>query len=548
MTIKQLYNWHRKLSIIIAVPVLLWATSGLMHPLMTNMRPKVKQQSIQAQAVDTAMLKVPLQQVLQQSHIDSFTSMRLVNIGRFWFYQVKVPQFSGLLYFSTLNGKLLNNGDALYARYLAKQFLEGNGNAAGKDNMQHRHMAMPATAAASVPQAAAPAAEEDCCSAASSMANDTQGGAAINNVSFVEGFTSEYKPINHLLPVYRVDFARADGIRIYVETAQSRFAFAVDHNRAAFDTFFQLFHTWSWIQFLGSGKFAVEVGLALLAFLTAVAGLYLFFNTKSGKASGNTLVKARKRHRYTAVVASVFTLMFSFSGGYHAFTKLTRPEEKPQAVAQVFHTKNIQWDFARVSQALDDSTARIANIALVQMNGRPYWQILLLPAQQHMQAPAHHMDLMKDMKAAAPDIRYIDAGDYTQLPEGDRQYAVYLANMLGHHTVNEVQSSSQVTAFTDEYGFINKRLPVWKIAYAAHHDERFFVETTSGALAAHINNLDMYEGYSFALLHKHHFMDWAGKQVRDGSTIVAASLQILLVVVGLVLYFVRKKRLAQKQA
>ena len=510
---------------------------------MTSMRPKVAQQSVTMPAVDSSMVKVPLQQALLQSHIDSFNSVRLVSIGRFWFYQVKVPQFSGLLYFSALNGKLLNNGDALYARYLAQQMLTGPAKQGGADSAMHHHdaaMPMPMPAAAtSVPAAAG--AEEDCCSAASSLVNNTSGGAAVSNVSFLEGFTSEYKSINHLLPVYRIDFERADNIRIYVETAQSRFAFAADNKRQAFDTFFQLFHTWAWLDVLGRGKHAVILLLAGLAFVTAVMGLYLFFTTSSKKSNGNKLVKARRRHRYTAVTASLFTLLFSFSGSYHAFAKLMRPEEPPQGVVAVFHTKDIDFNWQKISAAVDDSTARIANASLVQFDGNHYWQLLLQGVQHAMPGTASHMDMMKDLKAPAQDIRYVNAANYSLLPEGDRRYAVFLAGMLSQHPPATVQSSALVTAFTDEYGFINKRLPVWKIGYAGNHQERFFVETLSGQLAAHINNLDMYEGYSFALFHKHHFMDWAGKSVRDGSTIFAASLQVLLVVVGLMLYFRRKK-------
>jgi len=50
----------------------------------------------------------------------------------------------------------------------------------------------------------------------------------------------------------------------------------------------------------------------------------------------------------------------------------------------------------------------------------------------------------------------------------------------------------------------------------------------------------MVEGYSFAILHKFLFMDWAGKNIRD-LTMVLAALAILIVsVLGLIL-FIKKK-------
>jgi len=33
---KNIYKWHRTLSLIIALPVVRWAASGFMHPIMTN--------------------------------------------------------------------------------------------------------------------------------------------------------------------------------------------------------------------------------------------------------------------------------------------------------------------------------------------------------------------------------------------------------------------------------------------------------------------------------------------------------------------------------
>ncbi|WP_204319569.1 hypothetical protein, partial [Klebsiella aerogenes] len=77
------------------------------------------------------------------------------------------------------------------------------------------------------------------------------------------------------------------GIRLYVETAQDRFAFAMDNKRMIFDTIFTLFHTWSWLSFLGKGKIIVEALLCLLAIATTLMGLYIFFTTKTKKVAGN---------------------------------------------------------------------------------------------------------------------------------------------------------------------------------------------------------------------------------------------------------------------
>jgi hypothetical protein len=87
-----------------------------------------------------------------------------------------------------------------------------------------------------------------------------------------------------------------------------------------------------------------------------------------------------------------------------------------------------------------------------------------------------------------------------------------------------------------EYGFVNKRLPVVKLAYDTPEKTTYFIETSTSRLAAKIKSSDMVEGYSFAILHKFLFMDWAGKNIRD-LTMVLAALTILIVsVLGFILF------------
>ena len=85
---KKLYKLHRQLSIIIAIPVFLWASSGFMHPLMTNIRPAIATQGWPAVAVDSSRLRVSLVTALRKHHLDSFANVRLVHIDTNWFWQV----------------------------------------------------------------------------------------------------------------------------------------------------------------------------------------------------------------------------------------------------------------------------------------------------------------------------------------------------------------------------------------------------------------------------------------------------------------------------
>jgi hypothetical protein len=90
-------------------------------------------------------------------------------------------------------------------------------------------------------------------------------------------------------------------------------------------------------------------------------------------------------------------------------------------------------------------------------------------------------------------------------------------------------------------GFVNKRLPVWKVVADGEQSERFYIETSTGTLAARVDDKDLPEGYSFSFLHKHHFMDFTGKVGRDLSTMFWAAMQIAMVVVG-IFFWINKTR------
>jgi hypothetical protein len=489
-----------------------------MHPIMTNLRPAVKMQSIPVETPGTYSIKLPLQQALQQNHIDSIYSVRLVHIDTNWFYQVKTGIPYGLIYISAKNGSILPKGDWLYAQYLARLFLEGPAHKGKPQPQMEMPAGMPMSSIA------------DCCGEAANIVLNNKTGVPIAGASLMRAFNGEYKSIYCLLPVYKVTFKRDDNIRIYVETGQDRFAVAVDKNRAAFTTFFDLVHTWGWIDFLGKGRILVEMFFTALGFVTALMGIYLFFTTQSKKVAGNSLVKSRRNHRYTAIVASLFTLMFTFSGCYHAFSKLSVNEKEVRAVTHSFATSGIELNLNKLHSLIKKP---IANIGLIWLGGKPYWQVYLNGGKKWHK----NKDLMKDMGADAAVVSYVNANDYSILKDGDKAYAQELASQLGGHQPKQIVSAELVTRFTDEYNFTDKRLPVWKINYPFNHRERLYVETSTGVLAKNTNDSELYEGYSFALFHKHHYMDFAGKTTRDISTMVGAALQVLMIVIGLVLYF-----------
>lgn len=81
-----------------------------------------------------------------------------------------------------------------------------------------------------------------------------------------------------------------------------------------------------------------------------------------------------------------------------------------------------------------------------------------------------------------------------------------------------------VTRFDGEYGFVFKRLPVWRVAFV--RGVGVFVDPDDGAIAAVTDPADRAEQWFFAHIHKLEWLSgWIGGTPRDG---VAMALALVL--------------------
>ncbi len=518
---KKLYQLHSIISLVIAIPVILWAASGFMHPIMTTIRPQVKATSLATVPIDYSRIKLNPKDALTINKIDSFHDVRLIHIDTNWFYQVQHDLATAPVYLSCVDGKMLANGDELYARYLARQFLDG----------QEKYLNNPVLPTASLPL-------HDCCESAKKAIFNHKSGSPVQHVESVKSFDAEYGEVNKILPVYKVSFQRKDGIRIYVETIQDRFVYAVDDKRASFDTIFSIFHTWDWADSLGNMKLYVMAILLSLTMMTALFGIYLFFTTKHIKPNGNRRLNPRYNHRWVSITASLFTLMFSFSGAFHAIEK-TEPDSRYDYYNnQMIETAQLQF---AVNHVFNNSATKMSNLSVVKIHDSIYWRFIR-QEEPMKKTSGSKPQWSKDKKTTMPVTFYFQDVNGQDFPDGEMKYAQYLADHFRGTEDGQSINTKPITFFEGEYGFVNKRLPVWKIEYSTNDNERYYVETTTGKLAVRIDDNDLAEGYSFSFLHKHHFMDFAGKPARDFSTMFWAAMQIVMVSVGLYYYFSKRNK------
>lgn len=303
--------------------------------------------------------------------------------------------------------------------------------------------------------------------------------------------------------------------------------------------------------------------LSIIGF-SAISGIVIYgFLWKQFKKADSLEPKKgiRKYHRQIGIWVSLFTLTFAFSGAYHATTKWDPYTLDQMVYEPTFKTKEI----VLANNKLNLDWNRFQNQSIITFNDSIYYRCELEEAAKGKFKKPKSDSNSKWNKKENPktEVVYINAATNKIIPNIDFQYAEFLAyyftdgapkapccEMMSPEIPNEAETSLEnvkllesklITNFENrEYGFVNKRLPVVKLAYDTPEKTTYFIETATSRLAAKINNSDITEGYSFAILHKFLFMDWAGKNIRD-LTMVLITLCILIIsVLGLILFLKKK--------
>ena len=464
---RNIYKWHRWLSVSMAIPVLMWIISGIMHPIMTSFKPLVKKQFLESKVIDTSKIHISLKNALQTNKISSILNFRIIELDKTYYYQVKLKERVHPVYISATDGTLNLKGDYNYAIQIAKQML-----------------------------------------------GDT---SSVKNVSVLYDFDEEYVYVNRFLPVYKVHFNRADGIRLYIDTDGAKMALAMDNSRRAFNKFFVNFHSFGFLNCFGNFRLVVLVGLSMLSFITAVFGIYIWFVVSRKNKKQHDKTKHKKWHAKIAIYTAITTLGFTFSGALHAYEKF-----KPDNRNNYCHQPEIQTDVLdlNIAQLFKHSLndGEITNVSIVSIDEKLFWQI-------------YHKGKKGELKK---NYRYIS--DFSKLYNGDSLYASFIANKFSGNKSQEIIESKEILKFQGEYGFVNKRLPVVKVQYNKNDNERYYIDTSTGKLSLKVQDKDLLEGYSFSMLHKYHFLDFFGKLTRDIATVIAASANLLVTLIGILLF------------
>lgn len=485
---QKIYKWHKILAFVTIIPVLFWCLSGLMHPFMAHFfKPQIPNEILEKRGVDITKIKVNLKTALIENDISEIKNIRFVSFDDHQYYQVKTKSDS-ILYLNTFDGKKMDNGDRLYAAWLSRYFLD-----------------------------------------------DQKSG--IENQVIVNEFNSQYKYVNRYLPVYKISFNRPDKMQVYVETTTDKLATFNPKSRQAFIWFFDTFHNWSFIDAISNNTVRISLMIFLLSIIgfSALSGIViygLFWKQFKKVKVDDAPSKRRKYHRQTGLALALFTVLFAFSGAYHATKKWNPIPFEKMVYEPVFKIS----DFDSVGITPFAKLPHFDNMSLIQFKDSVFYRCQFTDGEKKEVKYFNSISKAEDKAIDFEYARFLAEYFNAKVTKGKESCCEIESSSEGISEKEKIKETALITDFKNhDYGFVNKRLPVVKVDFESENNKTLFVETATSHLAAFVTDNERVEGYSFAIFHKFLFMEWAGKNIRD-LTMVLAALGVLVVgILGLTL-------------
>lgn len=472
------FRGHQLFAVIGGVALLLWGVSGLLHPLMTAFGPQQAVFMPPMQPVDLQGTR-PIGETVQAAGIEKAEAIRIVPGPNGPLWQVTVGQDSERRYFRPETGAELTRHDAVQAEWLARHWL-------------------------GLPD------------------------APVKAVVWVDAFSADYPAVNRLLPVWRVEFAGADGLTAWVYTETGSVAAVSNHWKSGVQRWFQWIHTWSFLpQEAEWVRVLLVVALVGSLFLMAASGLGLLVSIRRARR----LKGLKGWHRIAGYALALPVLMLSFSGIFHL---VQNAGDEPQRVLRLSPAlRPAAADFGLQSQwtSITDGLG-VAGVSLVEADGGLQLYRLALQPPRHG-APATAGEIRNarfdGVQPTGPAL-YLNAQTGKPWPAGDRELALQLGERFTGSSRDAIRQVELVTRFGAGYDFRNKRLPVWRLDYGPPVNASVFVDTATGVLADVTPDSARAELWSFSILHKWNFLMAFGREAQ--TILVSATVLLIVLLMG----------------
>lgn len=500
----HVWKLHQWLGSVTCFALLMWGLSGALHPLMSWLQPVPAKFSAPTQSFDLSAAQ-PLKLVLEKQGIDEFTQIGVVQLGEQPYYRIQTTEQPDARYFSVNTGDELSDADQRYAEHLARHF--------------------------------------------TGLPNET-----VTHSTLVTAFNDDYPFIHRILPVWRIEFGQQAGLSAYIDTGQSRLATLSNSLRDGFTRWFRFAHNWNFLDDSPWLQMLLMLFLLGCVIFSALSGIYFYIvlrPTVTQRLSGQPL---QRSHRLLGILFAFAALMSASSGIYHLIHGFDPAQFSLENTNETSVSAQYRSLYSYQRKEITDAAWQqltqtpLARLNVARLNDQLVWlrtnagssepsaQVAIL-AQEKNHPPEHHPSANTPAPQHAQTQLVLSSGEL--LKQGLPELAQTLASFFAQRPRADIVSTDLITTFTPEYGFINKRLPVYRIEFSGPEKLRLYIETSTSVLAARVVQSDVYEGLSFAWLHKWRF-GFLDKTVQDALLVLVGLGNVVVACLGLTL-FLRKR-------
>lgn len=322
----KFYRSHRFYARLVAVPTILWALSGMLHPIMANwFKPTIAHQTLPSSTFSWQADWLEPRQLADKNQLSTLEQLHLVKIGDQVAYQHQTAEGS-TAYFNINTGALMPNAEVQLVKQLASGF-------SGFD------------------------------------------AELIKGVEKITEFRSDYNYVNRYLPVYRVSFDTEDEFEVFIDPESQKLAAFSNHASRLYKQFFAWTHNWI---FLGATDniLRIIIVLIVMSLITwvGIAGVLTFFTLKAPKAQDGTSQRAFRftLHRYVGLLTSVFFIALAFSGTVHTLSKFIFDRGFLESSLPSVPSDNIQYP---LSEAFQQSKEAVRGLSMAYINNEPFYRL-----------------------------------------------------------------------------------------------------------------------------------------------------------------------------
>lgn len=361
----------------------------------------------------------------------------------------------------------------------------------------------------------------------------------IKSIQFQTDFSASYPWVNRLLPVYKIEFDTPDNRTTFIYTELSAMAGITNNWKTSVQTVFRTLHTWSWLEDFEYARLFLMLILLLSLLGMTITGIALIFMIKK-----RTIFEGRRKwHRVLSFAIWVPLLFFTASGVYHLLHYSFGSNHRGLKLGQSFDVSTIRFgqDLTWLNEFKDKPLNSLSLVNVLDDTGTPR---LLYRLSVPKGQPGQAISRAKRFKGMGveKEALYFDAKTGKKSTLSDKDVALHVATTKLGFSKDQLTATKLVTHFGPHYDFRNKRLPVWRLDFNTPKGDKLFIDPATGILVDRLVDLERYESYSFSFLHKWNFLaPLIGRENRDIFITMILIVSLIFTCLGFLMLFKRRR-------